>query len=57
MDSAYKLDCEAAENDCRFIVQSENQDEAVELAGKHMREVHEKDYPDDELRNEHLQTV
>ncbi|QLG60991.1 DUF1059 domain-containing protein [Halorarum salinum] len=57
MAEAYKLDCEAAEADCRFIVQSENEEEAFDLARKHMSEVHGKDYTDDELRADHLQTV
>ncbi|QIO23063.1 DUF1059 domain-containing protein [Haloarcula sp. JP-L23] len=57
MPEAHKLDCEAAEADCRFIIQSENKAEAIELAQKHMKEVHGKDYTDDELQTEHLQTV
>lgn len=57
MEQAHKLDCEAAEADCRFIVQSENEAEAIELARNHMREVHGKDFTDDELRTEHLQVV
>lgn len=57
MAQAYKLDCEAAEADCRFVIQSENEDEVFELAKKHMSEVHNRDYTDDELRSEHLQTV
>ena len=46
-------DCEAAAADCRFIIQSENEDEAIELAKVRMRDVHGKDYTDDELRSEH----
>ena len=57
MASAHKLDCEAAAADCRFIIQSENEAEAIELAREHMREVHGQDYSDDELRAEHLQVV
>ncbi len=57
MTTAHKLDCESAEADCRFIIQSENEDEAVELAQKHMREVHGKELSDEELQGEHLQTV
>ena len=57
MESAHKLDCEAAAADCRFIIQSENEAEAVELAKKHMKEVHGHDYTDEELRTEHLQVV
>lgn len=57
MASAHKLDCEAAAADCRFIIQSENEDEAIELAKRHMSEVHGKEYTDDELRTDHLQVV
>jgi predicted small metal-binding protein len=57
MTQAHKLDCEAAAADCRFIIQSENEAEAVELAKNHMREVHGQEYTDDELRDEHLQIV
>ena len=57
MAQAHKLDCEAAAADCRFIIQSENEAEAVELAKKHMKDVHERDYTDEELRKEHLQVV
>lgn len=56
MREAYKLDCESAENDCRFIIQSEKEEEIFGLAKKHMNEVHGKEYTDDELRAE-LQTV
>ena len=57
MAQAHRLDCEAAAADCRFIVQSENEEEAVELAKNHMREVHGKDYTDEELRSEHVKIV
>ena len=57
MASAHKLDCEAASADCRFIVQSENENEAIELAKRHMSEVHGKEFTDDELRTEHLRVV
>ena len=57
MAHAHKLDCEAAEADCRFIIQSENEDEAIELAQKHMREVHGKDFSPSELQEEYLQVV
>ncbi|WP_227356007.1 DUF1059 domain-containing protein [Haladaptatus salinisoli] len=57
MAQAHRLDCEAAEADCRFIIQSENEEEAVELAKTHMRDVHGKDYTDEELRSEHLKIV
>ena len=57
MAQAHKLDCETAAADCRFIIQSENETEAIELAKTHMKEVHGKDYTDDELRADHLQVV
>lgn len=57
MATAHRLDCEKEAADCRFIVQSENEDEAIELAKSHMRDVHGQDYTDDELRREHLETV
>lgn len=57
MTSAHKLDCESEAVDCRFVVQSENETEAIELARNHMQEVHGQDYTDDELRSEHLQVV
>lgn len=57
MTDAHRLDCEAAAADCRFIVQSENEDEAIELARNHMQEVHGRQFTADELRTEHLQVV
>lgn len=57
MTKAHKLDCEAAAADCRFIIQSENEAEAIELAKSHMQEVHDREYTDEELREDHLQVV
>ena len=57
MEEAYKLDCESEAVDCRFIIQSEDETEAIELAKNHMREGHGQEYSDDELREEHLQVV
>ena len=57
MTDAHKLDCESAEADCRFVIQSEQEQEAVDLAKAHMREVHDQDLSDEELRNEYLQIV
>lgn len=57
MTEAHRLDCEKQAADCRFIVQSEDEDEAIELAKKHMRDVHGREFTDDELRREHLETV
>lgn len=57
MANAHKLDCEAAAADCRFIIQSENEAEALELAKKRMKGVHGQEYTDGELREEHLQVV
>lgn len=57
MAKAHKLDCEAAAADCRFIIQSENEEEAIELAKRHMQEVHGREYTDEDLQEEHLQVV
>jgi predicted small metal-binding protein len=57
MAEAHKLDCESAAADCRFIIQSEDEGEAIELAKTHMKEVHGKDYTIEELQAEHLQVV
>jgi len=57
MADAYRLDCEAEAVDCRFVVQSEDETEAIELAKTHMREGHGREYSDDELRSDHLQVV
>lgn len=57
MPQAHRLDCEAAAADCRFVVQSEDVDEAVELAKTHMRDVHGQDYTTEELRSNHLTIV
>lgn len=54
---AHKLDCEATENDCRFIIQTEDEAEAIELAREHMQDKHGKEYSAEELRETHLQTV
>ncbi|SEW31737.1 DUF1059 domain-containing protein [Natrinema salifodinae] len=57
MAKAHKLDCESAAADCRFIIQSEDEEEAVELAKKHMADVHGQEYTAEELQEEHLQVV
>jgi predicted small metal-binding protein len=57
MAEAYKLDCESEAVDCRFIIQTENEPEAIELAKNHMREDHGREYTEAELRDEHLQVV
>jgi predicted small metal-binding protein len=57
MTEAHRLDCEAAAADCRFIVQSEDEAEAIELAKRHMKDIHGQEYTDKELRTEHLQVV
>lgn len=54
---AHRLDCEAAAADCRFIVQSEREEEAIELAKNHMREVHGRDVTAAELRGDYLKIV
>lgn len=57
MVHAHKLDCESAAGDCRFIIQSENVEEAIELAQKHMKEVHDQDWTREEMEEEALQVV
>lgn len=57
MAQAHKLDCAASMNDCQFVVQSEDETEALELARNHMKNVHGAEYTDDELRSEYLQVV
>lgn len=57
MTTAHKLDCESAAADCRFVIQSENEAEAIELAREHMKEVHGREFTDEELRMDHLQEV
>lgn len=57
MADAHKLDCESVSDTCRFIIQSENEAEAVELAKNHMKEVHGQDLTETELRDDHLQVV
>lgn len=57
MAHAHKLDCESTENECRFIIQSENETEVVELAREHMKDVHGKEYSEDELKSDYLEAV
>lgn len=57
MTQAHRLDCVREAADCRFIVQSENEAEAVELARIHMREVLGQDYADDERKRPYLEVV
>lgn len=57
MADAHKLDCESVSETCRFIIQSENEEEAIELAQKHMKEVHGQEVTDEELQDKHLQVV
>ena len=57
MADAHKLDCESVSDTCRFIIQSENEDEAIELAQKHMKEVHDTELSNEELQEDHLQVV
>ncbi|APW97686.1 DUF1059 domain-containing protein [Halobiforma lacisalsi AJ5] len=57
MPQAHRLDCETEAADCRFIVQSEDESEAIELARNHMKEVHGQELTDDDLRHEHMETV
>lgn len=57
MTKAHKLDCEAAASDCRFVVQSEDETEAIQLARNHMKNVHGQEYTDEELQQDYLQVV
>lgn len=57
MTTAHRLDCENEAADCRFIVQSEDEAEAIDLARNHMRDVHGREYSDEELRRAHVETV
>lgn len=57
MTQAHRLDCESTAGDCRFIIQSEDESESIELAKRHMKEVHGQEYSDDELRDEHLEVL
>lgn len=57
MADAFKLDCESEAVECRFIIQTENETEAIELAKNHMQEDHGQSYSDEELRADHLQVV
>lgn len=57
MANAHKLDCENAAADCRFIIQSEDEDEALALAQTHMQTVHGKTFTEEELRNDQLTVV
>lgn len=45
-----RLSCEGSASGCRFLIQSENEDEVIEQARKHMREGHGKEFSRDELR-------
>lgn len=57
MEDAYRLDCENEAADCRFIIQSEDEEQAIELAQKHMKEYHDQEYTEEEARNRHLEVV
>lgn len=57
MGDAYRLDCENEAADCRFIIQSEDEEQAIELAQKHMKEYHGQEYTREEARNQHLEVV
>lgn len=57
MEQAHRLDCESAAADCRFIIQSENESEVIEVAKTHLSDVHGWDYTEEELRSAHLKIV
>lgn len=54
---AHRLDCEATAAGCRFIIQSEDEEVAIQVAKRHLRDVHGRDYPVAELRSNHLKIV
>lgn len=51
-----RLSCEGSASGCRFLIQSENEDEAIQLAQTHMRDEHNKEFSREELR-ESMETV
>lgn len=57
MALAHRLDCAAITAECRFIVQSEDVDEAVAVARHHLRDAHGREYTTEELRSAHLKIV
>lgn len=57
MTSAHRLDCKKEAADCRFIIRSEDEEEAIELAKNHTSDVHRRDFTGVELRNEYVETV
>lgn len=57
MTHAHTLNCEKEAADCRFIIQSEDESETVELAKRHMKEVHGKEFTDEELKDEYMEIV
>lgn len=57
MPDAYRLDCDATPGDCRAIIQSEDEAEAIGLAQDHMQEVHNLGFTEEELREEYLEVV
>ena len=57
MSDAYRLDCDATPGDCRAIIQSEDEAEAITLAQNHMQEVHNLGFSEDELRENYLKVV
>ena len=57
MAQAHRLDCESAAAECRAIIQSENEAQAIGLAREHVRAVDGMDYSDEERRTDHLEVV
>ena len=53
----HRLVRRAAAADCRSIVQSDPEEEAIELAKTHMSEVHGRTNTNEELRRERLKIV
>ena len=57
MTQARRLDRDVTATDRRYITRSENEDEAVDLAKAHVRDVHWKEYTVEELRSKYAQIV
>ena len=52
MPTAYQLTCaDAGNEDCAFMVRSEDRDEAIDLGIEHAREVHDQTYERNQVRD------
>lgn len=57
MTQAHRLDCDTVATGCRFVVQSEDESEALELAKTHLQDAHGREIAEETLRSEHLKIV